>query len=374
MKPRVSFVHSICVAHDAISEAIKNEIEWLIESGLFDVKLFCYACDYESIPFRRIDSMAELVFDRHFQDSDLIVFHFGIFYPFFDALLVTPARARRLVVFHNVTPREFVAPEHRSTVDRSLVQMANIAFADHVICDSQTNLDVLRAAGIATAATVLPLAVRGEFRAPRVKPSFADGVLRIAFIGRFVRAKGPHELLEAVGQVTHLEPQRRLSVDMIGNTSFSDAALLEELHRTIQTLRRTSGGNVQVSLHGNAPAERKLQILCDADLFVLPTYHEGFCVPIVEALASGCRVIAYDNSNTPSIGGGLARLCPTGDVHALAEAISQVSAEISPDSWKERGPGGYASYVEKARRYVQQFSTDEVRRRYLDIIRRRSFD
>ena len=366
-KARVSYVHSICVANDAISEAIRNEIEWLTESDAFDVKLFCNACDSKSVPFRRIDSMAELVFDPHFQDCDLVVFHFGIYYPLFNAFPVAPARARRLVVFHNVTPREFIAPEHKSTMDRSLEQMANIAFADHVICDSQYNLDVLRAAGIATSATVVPLAVGRGFRAPPVKPSFHDGVLRIAFIGRFVRSKGPHELLEAVGQVLRGEPQQRMAVDLVGNLSFSDAGLLDELRQTIQTLRQTSGGKVQVSLHGSAPAKEKLQVLRDADLFVLPTYHEGFGVPVVEALASGCRAIAYENSNVPSIAGGLARLCPTGDVPALSEAISQVSAEIATNAWKNLG--GYESYVEQSSSYVRQFSPDQVRPRYLDVIR-----
>ena len=46
----------------------------------------------------------------------------------------------------------------------------------------------------------------------------------------------------------------------------------------------------------------------DAGVFVLPTRHEGFCVPIVEALAAGCKVIACDNSNTPAVTGGLASL------------------------------------------------------------------
>jgi hypothetical protein len=42
----------------------------------------------------------------------------------------------------------------------------------------------------------------------------------------------------------------------------------------------------------------------------------------MEALKSGCFVIAYDNSNLPNVTGGLARLTPTGDTAALSAAIS----------------------------------------------------
>ena len=48
-------------------------------------------------------------------------------------------------------------------------------------------------------------------------------------------------------------------------------------------------------------------------------------MPVLEALASGCKVISYDNSNLPAISGGLAQLVPTGDVAALAAAIADAA-------------------------------------------------
>ena len=103
------------------------------------------------------------------------------------------------------------------------------------------------------------------------------------------------------------------------------------------------------------------------DIFVLPTHHEGFCVPILEALVSGCRVIAYDNSNVTSISGGLGTLVLTGDVRALSDAIARTVGDVSSAAWvSDGGYGTYANHVDIA----QQFSPHVVKQRFLDFLER----
>ena len=97
------------------------------------------------------------------------------------------------------------------------------------------------------------------------------------------------------------------------------------------------------SFHGDASETEKWRLLGEADIFVLPTHHEGFCVPIVEALVSGCRVIAYDNSNVTSISGGLGTLVLTGDVRALSDAIARTVGDVSSAAWVS--DGGYGTYA-----------------------------
>jgi len=87
-----------------------------------------------------------------------------------------------------------------------------------------------------------------------------------------------------------------------------DPVLLAMMPAATTNLPRDAGDRIVVRLHGDAPEDAKERILRDADVFVPPARHAGFCVPIVEALAAGCKVIAYDNSNTPAVTGGLASL------------------------------------------------------------------
>jgi len=365
---RVSYLNGICVRYDAISKSILDEAGWLIEEGGNELRLFAYSCDYESLPFIQVRDLTDVVLDRHFQTSDLLFFHFGVHYPLFDLLPVVPVTAKSLVVFHNVTPKRFLSVECHETIDRSYRQISNIVFADHVACDSLTNLQVLRDGGIQTPATVLPLAVHQDQQPPESKPSFVDGFIRITFIGRFVRSKGPLELLEALRRVLDRDRFLRARVDLIGNSSFSDSQLLEEVRDALASLDRSFGGRVRTSIHCNAAEEVKHRVLLDADLFVLPTYHEGFCVPILEALACGCQVVAFENSNTPVVSGNLARLTPTGDVDALAQAVAEAVEEVKSPQWRGSNGRNYRWYTQRARQHVERYSPESTRRRFLIFI------
>src|SRR5262245_9350583 len=293
---KIAYINGICVQHDAISNAVRDEINWLRCVG-HDVRLYAYSCEHSDLPFTQVEREADVAFDPHFQSCDLVVFHFGIFYPLFNLLLMVPLHSRRIVVFHNITPTQLLPPFAHELIDRSFVQMANIVFADQVICVSETNRDVLHQAGIQVPITVLPLAVHTELQAPQRKPSFDDGLMRVAFLGRLVKSKGPTDLLEAVSRVMDRDTSIRIKLDLVGNLNFSDESVVAEVRLRMQAMQRRLASRFEVNIHGNAPESEKQRILCDADVFVLPTYHEGFCVPILEALGSGCCVVTYDNSN-----------------------------------------------------------------------------
>ena len=121
-------------------------------------------------------------------------------------------------------------------------------------------------------------------------------------------------------------------------------------------------------LVGDASDEHKTKVLRDADLFVLPTYHEGFCVPILEAIAAGCRVITYDNSNTARVGGDLTTLVPTGDRVRLAAAIETAAAEVRSAVWQATGPSGYRAYAERAQRHIDHYTPAAVHARFRDAV------
>jgi glycosyltransferase involved in cell wall biosynthesis len=367
---KISYINSMCVRNDAISSAVRDEVAWLCAEGFHDVRLYSKACEFQDLPAVRAVEVNDVAFDSHFQASDLIVFHFGVYYPLFNLLPVIPKNARSLVVFHNVTPRELVAPEAIATVERSMKQMANIVFAHHVCCDSQVNLDVLREAGIGTPATVMSLAVHNNSEAPRSKPSAKDGVIRVAFVGRLVRAKGPTDLLEAVDRILRRNRSIQMRVDLMGKISFSDPTVITEIKEMAAVINSRFGNRITIALVGDASEQHKRDTLRAADLFVLPTYHEGFCVPVLEALGNGCKIVAYDNSNVPTICGGFATLAATGDKAALLQAMENTVEEVLSEKWRASDGAGYSEYARRAWRYTLTYSPEATRMRFLRFLDR----
>ncbi|MDM0033286.1 glycosyltransferase family 4 protein [Variovorax sp. J22P271] len=368
---KISYLAGVCVRNDAISNAVCDEIRFLADRGDDDLRLYTYACDYETIPHTLADNFKNVILDRHFQTSDLIVFHFGIYSPLLNLLPITPKKAKKIVVFHNITPSALVPEDSRTLIERSFAQLQNLRWADRVICVSDTNRELLREHHLDRDAVVVPLAVHSSLRAPLSKPSFRDEVLRILFISRFTPAKGPDQLLRAL-EVKAPELRRlgyrQVKVDLVGNLNFSDQRLLVQLLATIKSLH-VQDNLLEGFLHGNATDETKNRLLQEADIFALPTQHEGFCVPIVEAIGSGCRVVAYDNSNMPAICGGLGTLVPTSNIDALADAIASVADEVRSTEWRSgSSASSYASFAKLGAEHLRQFAPESVAPKFLEAV------
>ena len=64
-----------------------------------------------------------------------------------------------------------------------------------------------------------------------------------------------------------------------------------------------------------------------ADVFVYPSYYEGFGMPILEAMTLGAPVVAANTSSLPEVAGDAALLVEPSDVIEIAEAILRVVSD-----------------------------------------------
>lgn len=366
---KISYVCGLCVKNDAVSRSIKDEINALQAYGIHNIRLYAYECGYDDLPYSIVESPEQISADAYFQSSDIIIFHFAIYNPLFDLILNRTSKAKQIVVFHNITPKEFLPPENHAVIDQSFAQLSNIASADQIICDSHTNLMVLKSRGIITPAEVLPLAVHTPAEPPLSKPSFNDQRIRLLFIGRFVKSKGPEDLLAAVETLLNNDSKLSLQLDLVGNIRFSNLEIIEKINHTLENWQKKFARQISVKIHGSATEETKLRLLHEADLFVLPTYHEGFCVPILEAIASGCKVLTYENSNTPAICDGLAYLIPTGNIEELAVQIKNAIGKTSSYEWRRSENGDYSSYLRESQKYLKMYRPEIVSQRFVNFIR-----
>jgi alpha-1,3-rhamnosyl/mannosyltransferase len=79
-----------------------------------------------------------------------------------------------------------------------------------------------------------------------------------------------------------------------------------------------------IRLPGYVPDDDLAALYSGADVFVFPSIHEGFGLPVIEAMACGAPVICSDRSALPEITDGAAILVDPGDRAALTRAIARV--------------------------------------------------
>jgi len=96
--------------------------------------------------------------------------------------------------------------------------------------------------------------------------------------------------------------------------------LYEEIFRRVEKL----GLQKKVFFPGFISEEEKPYLLAGAKAFVLPSFYEGFGIPVLEAMSLGVPVVAADAGSLPEVGGEAAIYCDPFSVGSIAEAIERV--------------------------------------------------
>lgn len=316
----------ICVPNDAISNSLRHKLEILKSwagSGL-DLEFAAYV-QFNGYPkdpcIRTVNSVAELIRIPEFWTSDVHIFEFGIYFALFDAVFLIPEETPTIGIYHNITPEEFVSGDRdRDAISRSLIQRSNLGRMTRIVSDSEFSTAELLALGFSRdKLSTLPLPpLQREYQRNSVVERRSKDPLEILYVGRFVRSKGVLDLLKAAVILAE-NFDRRFRLTMCGDPRFSSPDVLVKVESWC------SSEGAELARVIMAPSDNELaRLYAEADIFVMPSYHEGYCVPIVEALAANCYVVAYDSSNIPFVLAGLGTLVPTGDIASLAAALEKL--------------------------------------------------
>ncbi len=143
---KIALVAGVYVPHDGISNQVLFQRDVLLQAG-HAVKIFAHRVDALIDGAEEVKSSWALQGNPFYESADLVVFHFGIRYELFNALLLvekkSAERRQKVVVeFHNVTPPEILTGAARALADSSLAQLAIAENADEVWVVSQYNRDV----------------------------------------------------------------------------------------------------------------------------------------------------------------------------------------------------------------------------------------
>ena len=100
---------------------------------------------------------------------------------------------------------------------------------------------------------------------------------------------------------------------------------MDERARSLQKTAEDLGIAVHVKFSGHVPESELAKLYSTASCLVFPSLHEGFGIPIVEAMSFGLPIICGDHASIPEIAGDAALYAETRSPTKLAEALLAVA-------------------------------------------------
>jgi glycosyltransferase involved in cell wall biosynthesis len=238
--------------------------------------------------------------------------HFGVWSEGLETIVARAAGPRALV-HHNTTPPELL-PEGpvRDVCQQAVDRLPEIANGwACVIGDSAHNLTVLHAAGFSGGRVIPPLLLPGPgiTSAPRTH--------EVMMVGRLAPSKGLDNAVKAIALVDRLRPDLKAELHIVGSSAGWDAYA--------QGVQRLAGLAVApVAMRGSLSDADRDALYGRAGLLLVTSRHEGFCVPLVEAMRAGTPIVATDVGAVGETLEGAGILLPSGDPELVAEAIIRV--------------------------------------------------
>ena len=257
--------------------------------------------------------------------GDITIFHFALPSPMTQAF--AGVDGVRVLQYHNITPAAFFA-----SYDAGLFRLAAIGrqelrslvgHVDLALGDSEFNRRELEALGFAPTG-VMPIAVNTERitsapRRPALEKILSDGLINILFVGRIVPNKRIEDHIRlAETYKRYIDNYYRFifvgRYDGLPRYYAQVQALISEYEMLPDRFWFT----------GPVPDEDLAAFYRWADVYVSLSEHEGFCVPLVEAMAADVPVLAYAAGAVPETLGGAGVLFEPKDLELAAEMLGML--------------------------------------------------
>ncbi|MFV1943800.1 glycosyltransferase [Pseudomonas luteola] len=221
--------------------------------------------------------------------NQVLLIHHGISNNQEDWLKELPSQ--KFMVFHNITPAEHFAADHpiQPLLTHGWEQVSSWKnWLSGAIADSEQNKQELLERGYNPSTTVdIPLLVdldRIQVNAP--VRSDEPRPFTLLFVGRVMPHKAQGQLIETL---YHLMQMVDVPVELLLVGGTADREYQEKLHGLIAQY----GLEHAVNLTGKVSDETLNQLYQRSDLFVSLSGHEGFGMPLIEAMAHQVPVLAY---------------------------------------------------------------------------------
>lgn len=263
---------------------------------------------------------------------------------------LAPFAARRAIVcVHDANT--FLAPSSYDWKYRTFQRVSMPLLgrtASRIVTVSNTSARALADLGVVRDAGAVRVAPNGHEHALRWRAQAAsidlDAVTRRPFV-LMLGSRAPHKNLALVRTIAPILAERGIDCVVTGGVDGVFAGIGPDDFGPIRAVGHVTDDDIALLFS---------RALC----LLFPSYVEGFGLPIVEAMALGCPVVASDRSCMPEICGQAALLRPPDEPAAWIEAVTRLA-----DDHRCRD-----ALIEAGRERVRAYSWSRSASIYLDLI------
>jgi glycosyltransferase involved in cell wall biosynthesis len=279
--------------------------------------------------------------------GDVTILHFAVPSPMTEAFARLPRG--RVLQYHNITPARFYAPYDPAIYRLAVIgrrELASLAGrCDLALGDSEYNRQELEALGFAETG-VFPVAVdlrriTDAPRTPALEKWLNDGLTNFLFVGRMVPNKKIEDIIRlAEHYKRYVDAHYRFIFvgrdDGVPRYTNMLRALIAELGWLPDRYLFTGG----------VPDRELAAYYRYSSVYISMSEHEGFCVPLLEAMAADLPILAYSCTAIPdTLAGAGVQFAPKDFEHA-AELLGLLAFD----------DGVRASVIDGQRRRLAQFN------------------
>ncbi len=354
---------AILTSHLRTSDAVGNDVLGMLrvlESQGVEARMYAESWDLEDRYVWPVDEIKDFLEES----DDVLIYHHSIGWPKGVSLL-QDLDCRKVIKYHNVTPPEFfagVSSWHEEKCAEGRQQLAAIVAAD---CDlylaaSAYNMRDFLALGVSNANSfVVPPfhnldSLHSMPANMEMIEAYRDGKANLLSVSRVAPHKNQAALIEAFG-IYHHEYNSQSRLLIVGKEEAAFKSYSARLREMVRFLLIENA----VVFTGEIADEALKSCYLLSNVFVLASSHEGFSVPLIEAMALKVPSVSYGCAAVPETVGNAGIVLDQCNPVLMAEAINC----LVKDETTNVGLG-----MNGRRRYEQLFTNARIERRFLSAL------
>lgn len=295
------------------------------------------------------------------KDEDVIVYHGSVGTELNERLPDLPGK--KIMVYHNITPASFFRGYSATAQQLCTYGLKGMKYLakklDYCIADSEFNKrDLIRmdyTCPIDVCPILIPFSDYEKTPDSGLMEQFgSDRITNLLFVGRIAPNKKQEDIIRAF-YAYHKYYNERSRLILCGSWSGMDA-----YHDRLVDYTDRLGLTNDVIFTGHVKFEEILAWYRLADAFICMSEHEGFCVPLVEAMYFEIPIVAYNSCAIPNTLGESGVLLEDKSPAKVAATIDRVVSDAAL-----RG-----EIITGQKRRLKDFSYEKVSNRFKQLINR----